>query len=212
LLKIVNCSLVTNDVLHLVMKSKNKVNCFPGQYLWLIMKDFDWEFTRSFSIVSNNNNLIELFIKLKENWRAWKLLRNVNIWDYFKITWVYWEFILQKTQNPKVFIWTWTWLAPLINMLVNNKYSTNNMLFFWVRKYEDLFWLEYLNKIQNLEKFIYLSKEIKKWYEYWRINLSNKNFDKNTEFYICWNPDMVINIELLLKGKGYSKIFSEKFN
>jgi len=212
LLKVSKSDLVTKDVLHLVLQWDNKIKSYPGQYVWLVMKDSYWEFSRSYSIVSNNNKSIELYIKLKTTWRAWKLLQNTNIWDYFKITWVYGEFRLKETINPKVFIATWTWIAPIINMINKNIFSKNNKLFFWVAKSEDLFWLESLTKIKNLTQNIYLSQEKIEWYHNWRIKIYDLKFEKNTEFYVCWNPNMVEDIEKSLKIKWYTNIFIEKFN
>jgi rubredoxin/NAD(P)H-flavin reductase/DMSO/TMAO reductase YedYZ heme-binding membrane subunit len=203
---------LTNNVINLFIILDKKINCFPWQYIWLIMKDSTWEFTRNYSIVSNKNNIIELYIKLKADWKAWNFLKNIKLKDALSITWVFWDFILEKTINSKVFIATWTGLAPLHNMIVNNTYSKNNKLFFWVQKKEDLFWIEKLYQILNLEKHIFLSQEKIDWYKYWRINIDNIDFEENTEFYICWNPNLVENIEKWLKNRWYKNIFFEKFN
>ncbi len=212
LLKVIKAKFITKDVLNLLLEWNRKIESSPGQYVWLVMKDFDWEFTRSYSIVSNDNNRVELYIKLKPTWRAWKLLKDTTVWDYFKITWIYGEFTLKETNNPKVFIATWTWLAPIINMINKNTFSKNNKIFFWVPRKEDLFWLDTLSKVESLEQNIFLSQEKVEWYNYWRINIENIKFQQNTEFYICWNPNMVESTEKFLKNKWYKNIFSEKFN
>lgn len=212
LVKIIKCDLVTKDVLHLVLSWNKNIKCFPGQYVWLLMKDFDWEFTRSYSIVTNNNNSLELYIKLKSNWRAWKFLKKANVWDYFKITWFYGEFILKETKNSKIFIVTWTWIAPVINMIIKNTFSKNNKLYFWVAKKEDIFWLEKISKIKDLEINIFLSQEKLDWYNYWRIDLNKWEFEKETEFYVCWNPSMVEQNIKKLKELWYKNIYFEKFN
>lgn len=211
LLKVIKNDMLTGNVLHLVLQWDKHIDCLPWQYAWLVMKDFDWEFTRSFSIVSNKDNNLEFYIKLKHDWRAWKLLKNTNIWDYFKISGVYWRFVLQETANQKVFIATWTWFAPIISMISQNTFSKNNILFFWVAKKQDIFWVDWLNKFDNLEVNIFFSKEKVEWYNYWRINLENINSSQNTEFYICWNPNMVEQNIKLLEKKWYKNIFYEKF-
>jgi NAD(P)H-flavin reductase len=90
--------------------------------------------------------------------------------------------------------------------------SKDNQLFFWAQAKKDLFYLDEINEIQNLKTHIYLSREETEEYNYWRIDLTKFKFDKNTEFYICWNPWVVAWSMEYLKKAWYENVFSEKFN
>lgn len=212
LLKVIKTNLVTKDVIHLILQWDKNIECLPWQYVWLVMQDSEGEFIRSYSIVSNRNKTLEFYIKLKYSGRAWKVLQNISVWDYLKITWVYGDFVLKETENRKVFIATGTGISPIIHMIMKNTFSEKNKLFFWIAKREDLFWLDRLGTVPNIEKHIFLSQEKKDWYHYGRINIKGIKFQKNTEFYICWNPDMVEETENILRNNWYEHIFFEKFN
>ncbi len=209
--KIMKKSFVTKDVIHLSISWETLWKCSPWQYLSLIFNDMDGDFSRSYSIVSYENNQIELYIKIKAEGRAGIILKKLQVWDILQISWVYGDFILKNTSLAKVFIATGTWIAPIICMLLHSDYSKKNILYFWVSKKEDIFWLEKISQIKNLELHIFLSQEKVKWYSYWRVNLSEWKFEKNTEFYICWNPNMVEDISKKLRESWYTYIFSEKF-
>ncbi len=209
--EIVWYKMLTDDVLELKIAIENELKVKPWQFANIVMQDNSWDFRRSYSVVEKNKNILTFAIKLKDSWRWWKFLKKANIWDKLKIDWIHWQFILQKTENPKIFIATWTGLSPIINMIQNNKYSDKNYLFFWVQKYKDLFYLDKIKSIKNLNSKIFLSREEKKWFEYGRINVTKYKFPKNTEFYICWNPALVqSNIEYLEKT-WYKNIYSENF-
>jgi NAD(P)H-flavin reductase len=89
--------------------------------------------------------------------------------------------------------------------------SENNYLFFWVQKKKDLFYIDKISNIKNIETHIYLSREKIEWFENGRIDLSKFDFDRNTEFYICGNPAMVESNIKYLEDKGFKNICSEKF-
>lgn len=205
-------TMLTEDVLELEIWLQEKVKVIPWQYASIVLNDFDSDFTRSYSIVSCDWNNLKFVIKLKIDWRWWRKLKTLKIWDKLKIKWIYGNFVLKQTSNPKIFIASWTWLAPMINMLKNNTFSDNNKLFFWVRAKSDLFYEEILKSITNLEVNIFLSKEEVPWYNYGRMDLSKYEFSKNTEFYICWNPALVADTYKFLEEKWYKNIYSEKFN
>jgi len=204
-------NMLVEDVLELSLKVNDNLEVLRGQYAILLLNDFDWEFSRAYSIVEYKNNIIKFWIKLKDTWRWWRRLKTIKIWDTIKIKWIYWDFVLIDTENPKVFIATWTWLSPIINMISWDLKSKNNKLFFWVQKEKDLFYLDKINNIKNLETYIYLSREEVKWYKYWRIDLSKYDFDINTEFYICWNPALVESNKKYLSEKWFKNVYSEKF-
>jgi rubredoxin/NAD(P)H-flavin reductase len=200
--------MLTDNVLELKIKVLNlediEVKSWQFANIWF------WEFSRSYSIVNIEKNILTFWIKLKKWWRWWKILKKLNIWDNLIFEWIFWNFVLQNTKNPKVFIVTWTWLSPIINM-INNSQKSKNKLFFWVAKEKDLFYLNKLEKISNLKTEIFLSREEKKWYNFWRIDLSKYNFEKNTEFYICWNSWLVKSNREYLEKSWFKNVYSEEF-
>ncbi len=211
--KIYGYNMLTEDVLELqiqVLDAEN-VEVLAGQFANIVMQDQEGEFTRSYSIVRQEKNILTFAIKLKKWGRWWEFLRKVKVWGSVKFAGVHGEFILKKTENPKVFIATGTWLSPLMNMMFQNSYSRENYLFFWVQKEKDLFYLTALEFIPFLKKYIYLSREEKSWYKTGRIDISQYDFPQNTEFYICGNPWLVEGTKKYLYSKSYKNIYFEIF-
>jgi hypothetical protein len=48
-----------------------------------------------------------------------------------------------------------------------------------------LFYIDKINSVSDLNVNIYISREQTDKYNFGRIDLSNFEFDKNAEFYIC---------------------------
>ena len=209
--QIINYIMLTKDVLELTLKVNSKLTILPGQYVQLILKDFDGEFTRSYSIVEHTDNTIKLWIKVSDTWRWGRTLKKLKNWDPIKRKWVYGSFVLKKTANPKIFIGTWTGLSPLFNMMASNSYSVDNTLFFWASTQADLFYVDQLKNIKNLKTEFFISKEEVKGYHYGRIDTSKYEFPINTEFYLCGNPPMVAEQMKQLKARWYENVYSEAF-
>jgi len=161
----------------------------PWQFANITMNDDVWEFTRSYSVVKNKDNILTFWIKLKKWWRWWELLKKLWVWDKLIFWWIHWKFVLRNTENPKIFIATWTWLSPIMNMINSWLNSKQNFLLFWVAYKKDLFYLDKIQKIKNLKSKIFLSREED----------------------ICWNPWLVNNTKKYLQEKGYKNVYSEEF-
>lgn len=203
---------LTKDVIKLVIKSNSNLEYFDWQFIKFVLEDFDWEFIRQYSIADKSWLNFTFFIKLKANGRASKLFPKLNKWDNLKIAWIFGEFKLKINNKSKVFLATWTGLAPIYSMINNpNIKNCKKYLHFWVANQNDLFYLDELKKIENLEINIYLSKENINIYNYWRINVENFKYDKEIEFYICWNPWLVIESKEKLIKMWYENIYYEKF-
>ena len=209
--KIIWYVLLTPDVLELTLQLDSALSILPWQYILLSLKDFDGEFTRSYSIVENTWNTIKLWIKIKDIGRWWRTLKTLKLWDTLKIKGVYGNFVLKNTNNPKVFVATWTGFSPIYSMIVHNTFSTNNVLFWWMAKQEDFYYLEQLRRYKNLQLELFISQEQVKWYHYGRVDASIADFPLHTEFYLCWNPAMVTWQIKLLKAKWYQNVYSEIF-
>jgi NAD(P)H-flavin reductase len=123
---------------------------------------------------------------------------------------IFGKFVLQQTDLPKVFIGTWTWLSPLINMAIHCDVKEKT-LFYSVPYQKDLFYEDKIKRIHDLTYEIYLTREDVKWYKFGRLDLKKLAFTKNTEFYVCGNPSIVDQIVQELRSLWYQHIFSEKF-
>jgi predicted ferric reductase len=66
---------------------------------------------------------------------------------------------LQETPAPKVFIATGTGLAPIYNMITTLPTEVSKSLYFTVATEAELFYIEKLRQIPNLDLHIHVSRE-----------------------------------------------------
>lgn len=90
--------------------------------------------------------------------------------------------------------------------------STKKTLYFTVATKNELFYLEELSRIKNLNYFIHLSKENISGFYFGRINIDTLIANEKTEWYLCGNPSMVKETTDKLKKRGFEMILSEEFN
>ena len=203
---------LTKDVIELKIYSATSFYVMPGQFAKFAWKDETGEFERSYSIVSYNDWILTFCIKLNKDWKWSQKLKEANIWDMIFIEWIFWHFALKETKKPKVFLATWTWLSPIFSIISKNKLS-ENFLFFWVKNMDDVFYEEEIKKLPNLNYNIYCSWLSENCWTYrkWRIDINEFDFSQDTEFYICWNPEMVKECIGKLSEKWYKNIYFEQF-
>lgn len=210
--KIVSKEYLTEDVIELKIQFKEELEYICGQFINFNFKDEEWEFRRSYSIVSKRWNIFTFLIKLNPNSRSSNLLKYYKFWDLITCWNITWSFKLQNTNNPKIFIATWTGLAPIYNMIITTPEEVQKKLYFWVPKKKDLFYIDKLKKVKNLEINLYLSKEEVRGYNFWRVNLDEINLADNVEVYICGNPIMVSEkSEYFINKIWKESVFFEKF-
>lgn len=225
---------LTHNVFEMVFDWKNDLEMKPWQFITFLLDNIWW---RAYSILKIDWNKIILIIKkreLDEWWRWWsKLICELNIWEELKWVWPAGHFTLKENYLNKLFIWTWTWLVPLYNMIVSEleKNQKNKVKFiFWVREENDIFYINELEKLQNKYpnfKFeIYISRvkdlhkyqnihpnlKIHSWYN--TNNLTKYNISEFNEVYICWAPSMIessINKLVELWFNKDENIFYEKY-
>ena len=161
-----------------------------------MLKDKNWKFVRSYSISDWNKNEFTLTIKLLKDWRWWVALKKIKVWDKINYIEASWEFTLKNTKNKKIFISTWTWLAPTIAMLKATGDDVEKVVIFWVRNENDIYYKDLLSTFKNTKVIITVSKP---WENYtwniWRVNNYLQEIKKDDEIYICWNPDMVESVK-----------------
>lgn len=211
--KVINRQMLTENVMEFSIETYEEVKVIPGQRALFLFEDEQWLFERTYSIVDqdtdNERTMLIFAIKLSDHGRGSAMIRKTQIWSQITIKWIFGNFVLQTTQLPKVFIWIEAWIVPILNMA---KYcTTEKQLFFSVSYKKDLFYEDRLKKIPGLGYDVYISQESVPGYISWKIDLIKQHFDPNTEFYLCWQPEIVDDIVGKLTVMGYKRIYVEKF-
>lgn len=207
---IISAKQLTADVIELILLPETPIASKPGQFVTLGMQDSEWEFHRSYSIVENRDGRITLAIKLKKDGRGSKAILLLNVWEKIKIAWAYGKFLLQDTNTLCVGIATGTGLSPIIAFLASAPLR-KKILYIGAQTEKDLFYIDKLARIPNLEIHVYLSRENNPKYENGRVNVHTFTYPADTEFYICGNPALISESEQVLREKGYSHIYYESF-
>ena len=211
---------LTHDVFELTFSCDNILKPLLWQFITFLLPNNIW--ARPYSILECKKDILKFIIKRVENWKwASKFICDSNIWDIIKWVWPTWKFVLQENKKNKLFFWTWTGIVPLYNQVLNwiKKDNTKFKIIFWVKTQKDLFYINELEKIKkekdNFKYQIFLSQEESTDYTFWRIKdfINYSSIDDFWEFYICWNPFMVDDVEKKLLGLwvGEKSILKEKY-
>ncbi|MBP9812004.1 rubredoxin [Candidatus Gracilibacteria bacterium] len=208
--EIISHTLLNPTTLELKIKSEKKYASKVGQYMKYTLHDRDGDFSRCYSIVEEKDGVFTFTIKLKGG-RAARILEKKKAGDTLGVDGVYGNFTLQDTENPKVCIASGTGLAPIMRMLRSLEAETKKVLYFSVSHKDELFYIEELKSIPNLEAIIHVTQESVPGYGEGRISLDGLTYPKNTEFYLCGTPGLVSSATDVLKSQGYNEIYSEKF-
>lgn len=211
--KIINRQMLTDNVIELTIETYQEMKIIPGQWVLFMFTDDQGDFQRAYSIVDqdtdNEKTMLIFAIKLLENGRGSVAIKNLHIGHELTIKWPFGHFILHDTASPKVFIWTWIGITPVLNMA---KYcTTDKQLFFSISYKKDLFYEERIKKIHGLWYEISLSRESLPGYHSGRINLANHQFTPDTEFYLCGKPEVIDDMVSKLTSKWHTKIYTEKY-
>ena len=199
---------------HFKFLQKDDFKFSPWQFISIFFQDEEWEFARAYSIVDWLSDNFVLCIKY-EKWRWSKLLRNVSEWEIFFCSEPSWEFILKNSENKKIFIATWTWIAPIIAMLKNCSTEIEKTVIFWARFQSDIFYQDLLKSFKNTKIIQTISKPNENWNWYkWRVTDYLDEIKSEDEVYICWNPAVLNSVLNILKEKNHSEnlIFHEAFS
>lgn len=208
---IVSARKLTDDVIEIVLVPDMPIISKPWQFVTIGFEDGDGLFHRSYSIISNKSNKITLAIKRKPDGRGSKRLALINISEKVKIAWAYGKFLFRNTWALSVFIATGTGLSPILSFLESTP-EQKKVLYIGAQTASNLFYMDRIAKIPNLETHVYLSREQNPKYKNWRINVAAFTYPSDTNFYICGNPALIADSRWILLEKGYKNIFYESFN
>ncbi len=196
----------------LIIVTENDHMSKPGQFVWFYWEDNEWRFQRSYSIVKQIGNQYTFTIKLDPFGRGARVIRWLNSGDKININGVFGNFVLQDSQNPKVFVATGTGLAPIYNMILSMDPSISKKLYFSVATEAELFYVDKLKQIESLDLYIHITREDISGYETGRVDIDAIEVEKDTEWYLCGNPKMVSEAQEKLKNRWFKKVFSEEFS
>ncbi|MCH8518820.1 ferredoxin [Candidatus Gracilibacteria bacterium] len=206
---------LTNNIIELTFEANN-FHCKPGQYISLLMNDKWGEFSRSYSIAEHTNHSFILNIKLEKYGRGSNYLKNLANGN--KITYLgpLGNFYLKNEDDTgrKIFIATGTGLAPLYNMIIHLPKETPKLLIFGNRFEGDIYYMNKLLLVENLEIVLKVSRPHKDHLESkGRVTDELKKIEKGEEVYLCGNPHMITEVKnhLIDAGHEKEKLFSEAF-
>ena len=198
---------LTSDIIELQFKT-DYFKAKPWQYISLMMQDKWGSFSRSYSLAEHSAHAFTLNVKLEKYGRWSTYLKNLKVWKHISYLGALWAFYLKNPENTqrKVFIATWTWLAPLYNMIIHLPQETPKLLIFWNRFEQDIYYMNKLSLIDNLEIILKISRPHKEHLEsQWRVTDELHTIKKDEEVYLCGNPHMIDEVSKTLSQNWHKK-------
>lgn len=208
---IIEKNLLNPTTLELIIETDDNHASIAGQFMSFLWNDTEGEFTRSYTIVHQEWIRYTFTIKLTEFGRAANVLREIAIWANIRIKWIFWHFILHNTGKQKIFIATWTGLAPMYNMITSLPEKSIKSLYFSVATESELFYVDKLKAIPNLALHIHVTRENVEGFQTGRVDVDTLVVSPDTEWYLCGNPKMVSETREKLIKRGFIDIYSEEF-
>lgn len=188
----------------------------PGQYVTVRFKDPIGAFNRAYSIVDLHDGILTLCVTLVEGGRGSAFFDTQNVGSELEITDPKGEFYLRETKSAKVFVGTGAGLAPLLPMMEACP-DVPKTLYFGQRNEREIFYLDRLEKIPNLDVNICLDFADDDWAGLrGRVTefVRDAPLKKDTEVYTCGNDAMMNDLEKGLKKRRHPKklFFKESFS
>ncbi|MFA6173477.1 MAG: PepSY-associated TM helix domain-containing protein [Kiritimatiellales bacterium] len=212
---IVSKTMVADTVMEIQLRTP-ALEFKAGQYVTVRFKDDVGFFNRAYSIVGLKDGILTLCVTLLKGGRGSSFITNYDVGSQVEITDPKGDFYLRDTPNPKVFVGTGTGLAPLVAMMESCP-EVKKTLYFGQRKEKDLFYLDRMAKIPNLDIHTCLDFADDDWTGLrGRVteHFLNCPLTKNTEIYTCGSDPMMKSLEAVLKKNRHSRdlFFRESFS
>lgn len=212
---------LTSDVFELIYEVENDFDIVPWQFCTFMLPK-TW-FARAYSVLYKEWKKIYFIIKRLENGR-WgsKEICDYEVWVVLRWVWPTGHFIDSKKDVSKLYIGTGTGMVPLYFLaksLLEKWFQKNIKIILWNREEKDLYYIWEFQSMKeqypNFDFEVYLSREEVIWYNTWYVGdfLTPENREKFSEYYLCWNPNMVDEVEKKLSDGWVEKenIFREKY-
>ncbi len=84
-------------------------------------------------------------------------------------------------------------------------------LYFSVSTEAELFYVEELREMKDINLHIHVTRETVAGFETWRVDIDDIEGVFDIEWYLCGNPSMITEAREKLKARGYTKVYSEAF-
>lgn len=192
----------------------------PGQFVTI---RFSQAHNRAYSIVDIVDGKMELLVDIKPGGIASKFFEKTVVGEEVQMLAPFGIYGIKSDLPSKVFICTGTGVAPFIPMVKSLDLSKSSVyiLFGTQTNANDIGYAYFKDMVgQNLKYIQCVTREDpKKPYavkgrttEILPNLFSKGEIDPvNTEFYICGSSDMIANVVEILKAKGATKIYYEKY-
>lgn len=211
----------TATVVELKIKSAQPVSFRPGQHVDLLVSETD---KRSYSVLSVTKNVLTLVIDTKPGGPGSRYVENLAEGDVVTFSKPKGNFLLNNSDAPVCFISTGTGMVPMVSMFAEYRSGAQTgspaTFIFGTGKREDNYMPDYLPRDQMDADVIYcLSREKSVGQGEFKGRITNLlergeksgiNFEA-TDFYVCGNPNMVQDVQRLLRQKGAQHVYIEQY-
>ena len=89
--------------------------------------------------------------------------------------------------------------------------NAKKSLYFSVATMAELFYIDKLKEIKNLDLHVHVTREDDHEYEKGRVDIASIEAPLETEWYICGSPKMVSDVKEKLAERGFKNIYAEEF-
>lgn len=200
------------------------ITYFPGQHVVIQVAP---KVFRSYSIVDVKNDELVLLIDVRIGGQASKIFEEAGKGTEFGLIGrPLGRFVVHDTGKPKVFVATGTGVAPFVPMIkavLQKNPAADVKLYFGARTmeddYADRFFQDYLNdRYPHFEIIHCISRpngDLPEGYRHGRVTMivpEHLEDCRTQEFYLCGNPQMVDDIQEVLRKNGADdNLFTEKY-
>jgi NAD(P)H-flavin reductase len=218
---------VAHNTKKFIFRSQPDISFRAGQFLSLQFGETSW---RAYSIASSpHEKKLEFVVRYVKKGLASEIWWRTKINDRFPFKGPFGNFLLSRnSKSHLVFCGTGTGIAPLRSMILAETQQPNPRSMSVLYGGKNAIDIAYLDEIaswnQNLQIYLGFSQSTQELpFQDANIQVSNNRItkfipeflqQKNTEFYICGNGEMVKSItEMLIQNNiEKTRIFLERFN
>lgn len=211
----------SDTVVELQIKADQQVNFRPGQHVDLLVSDNE---KRSYSVLSVSAGVLTLVIDTKPGGPGSKYAEALAMGDQVAFSKPKGNFLLNNKDAPVCFISTGTGMVPVAAMLADylaeTRSTTTAQFIFGTGKRADNYMPDYLAELKGAVDATYcLSREetVSEGEFKGRITDLIKAGGENlsdfetTDYYVCGNPNMVQDVQRLLRENGAQRVFVELY-
>lgn len=217
--RIVSKRFILDDVIELILEPNINVKYKPGSFVQLTLGEVSaseiWPDSRTFSIADYNFNQLRFLIQKKGYYTA-KIIDETKVDDFLTIKYPFGNmFNLKNIDSKNVFLAGGLGITPFLSLteffFQKQKYF-NLELFYSAKSLQRLIYIDYFRSIiPNIKIFTtqeesnYINRRIS------RQDLFNKNYSKDTHFYICGNPSFIVDMQNILSGLNLSNVHVDEW-